>query len=117
MIAPGMGLRILVATQPVDFRRGMDSLAVLVSEVLRERPFSGTLFVFRSKRADRVKILAWDGTGLCLYSKRLENKGFIWPPIRDGSITLSASMLSLLLEGSDWRRVSVDVVKTPLRAG
>ena len=71
MIAPGMGLRILVATQPVDFRRGMDSLAVLVSEALRDDPFCGALFVFRSKRADRIKILAWDGTGLCLYSNYL----------------------------------------------
>ena len=117
MIAPGTGLRILVATQPVDFRRGMDSLAVLVSETLRDNPFSGSFFVFRSKRADRIKILAWDGTGLCLYSKRLENRGFTWPPIRDGSITLSPSQLALLIDGSDWRRVSAPVVKTPSRAG
>jgi transposase len=117
VIAPGTGLRILVATQPVDFRRGMDSLAVLVSEALRDNPFSGSFFVFRSKRADRIKILAWDGTGLCLYSKRLENRGFVWPPIRDGSITLSPSQLSLLIDGSDWRHVSVSVVKTPSRAG
>ena len=117
MITPGMGLRILVATQPVDFRRGMDSLAVLVSEALRDDPFCGALFVFRSKRADRVKILAWDGTGLCLYSKRLENGRFIWPPIRDGSITLSAAQLSSLIDGSDWRRLSAHVVKRPSRAG
>ena len=117
MIAPGTGLRILVATQPVDFRRGMDSLAVLVSETLRDNPFSGSFFVFRSKRADRIKILAWDGTGLCLYSKRLENRGFTWPPIRDGYITLSPSQLALLIDGSDWRRVSAPVVKTPSRAG
>jgi transposase len=117
VIAPGTGLRILVATQPVDFRRGMDSLAVLVSETLRDNPFSGSFFVFRSKRADRIKILAWDGTGLCLYSKRLEIRGFTWPPIRDGSITLSPSQLALLIDGSDWRRVSAPVVKTPSRAG
>jgi transposase len=117
MIAPGMGLRILVATQPVDFRHGMDSLAVLVSEALRDDPFCGALFVFRSKRADRIKILAWDGTGLCLYSKRLENGRFIWPPIRDGSITLSAAQLSSLIDGLDWRRLSTHVVKRPSRAG
>jgi transposase len=117
VIAPGMGLRILVATQPVDFRRGMDSLAVQVREVLREDPFGGTLFVFRSKRADRVKILAWDGTGLCLYSKRLESGCFTWPPIRDGSIVLSTAQLSSLIDGLDWRRLSTLVVKRPSRAG
>ena len=117
MIAPGMGLRIMVAKQPIDFRHSMDSLAVLVSEVLRENPFGGSFFVFRSKRADRIKILAWDGSGLCLYSKRLENQGFAWPPIGEGSITLSPSQLALLIEGSDWRRMSVPVVKTPSRAG
>ena len=117
MIAPGMGVRILVATQPVDFRRGMDSLAMLVTEALREDPFNSTFFVFRSKRMDRIKILAWDGTGLCLYSKRLENGCFAWPPIRDGSIALSASQLSLLLEGSDWRLVLQQSVKQPARAG
>lgn len=117
MIAPGMGLRILVATQPIDFRRGMDSLAVLVSETLRENPFGGAFFVFRSKRADRIKILAWDGSGLCLFSKRLENQNFVWPPISEGSITLSPSQLSLLIDGSDWRRVSAPVVKIPSRAG
>lgn len=117
MIAPGMSVRILVATQPVDFRRGMDSLAMLVSEALREDPFNGALFVFRSRRADRIKILAWDGTGLCLYSKRLEKGQFAWPPIRDGSITLSASQLSLLVEGSDWRLLSKRAVKPPERAG
>ncbi len=117
MIMPGLGSRILVATQPVDFRRGMDSLAVLVSEVLREDPFGGALFIFRSKRMDRIKILAWDGTGLCLYSKRLEIGGFAWPPIRDGSIILSAAQLSSLIDGLDWRRLSASVVKRPSRAG
>ena len=72
MISVRSGLRILVTASPVDFRRGMDSLAMLVTETLRCDPFCGDLFVFRSKRSDRVKILAWDGTGLVLYSKRLE---------------------------------------------
>ena len=71
MISVRSGLRILVTAGPVDFRRGMDSLAMLVTDTLRRDPFCGDLFVFRSKRSDRVKILAWDGTGLVLYSKRL----------------------------------------------
>lgn len=110
-------LRILLASQPVDFRRGMDSLAMLVSETLRKDPFCGDLFIFRSKRADRIKIVTWDGTGLVLYSKRLENGCFTWPPIADGTIMLSATQLSLLLSGSDWRKMPLRVVDRPLRAG
>jgi hypothetical protein len=59
------GVRILLATQPVDFRKGMDSLAALVQQALRADPFAGDVFVFRSRRMDRVKILVFDGTGLC----------------------------------------------------
>jgi transposase len=64
MIAVPAGVRVLVATKPVDFRRGADSLAALVREQLKHDPFSGTIFIFRSKRADRLKILAWDGSVL-----------------------------------------------------
>lgn len=63
---PPAGVRVLIATCPVDFRRGADSLAALVQSVLRQDPFGGTVFVFRSKRADRVKLLVYDGTGLVL---------------------------------------------------
>ena len=62
---------MLIAAQPVDFRKGMDALAGLVAEYLSESPYAGTIFVFRSKRADRVKILAFDGTGLILATKVL----------------------------------------------
>ena len=67
MIAVPAGMRVLVATKPVDFRCGADSLAALVREQLQHDPFSGTLFIFRSKRADRLKILVWDGSGLVLF--------------------------------------------------
>ena len=76
MITVLAGVRILVATKPVDFRRGADSLAGLAEEELQRDPFSGTIFVFRSKRADRLKILAWDGSGLILYWKRLRKGRF-----------------------------------------
>ena len=89
MIAVPAGVRVLVATKPVDFRRGADSLAALVREQLRHDPFSGTIFIFRSKRADRLKILAWDGSGLVLFWKRLEQGAFRWPPISDGVMRLS----------------------------
>ena len=67
MILVPAGVRVLVATKPVDFRRGADSLATLAKDELQRDPFSGTTLVFRSKRADRLKILAWDGSGLILY--------------------------------------------------
>jgi transposase len=67
--------------------------------------FAGDVFIFRSKRLDRLKILMWDGSGLCLLAKRLEAGAFTWPPVRDGSVTLSAAQLRLLLTGMDWTRL------------
>ena len=99
MIAVPAGMRVLVATKPVDFRRGADRLAALVRENLRHDPFSGTIFIFRSKRADRLKILAWDGSGLVLFWKRLENGAFRWPPISDGVMRLTASHFATLIDG------------------
>lgn len=120
-LAGGLGLRlgprIVVATRPVDFRRGLDGLATLVQQQLRADPFVGDLFVFRSKRADRIKILVWDGTGLCLFAKRLDRGRFTWPPIRDGVMTLSATQLGLLLEGLDWSRVQARPIRRPAAAG
>ncbi|WP_323006436.1 IS66 family insertion sequence element accessory protein TnpB [Pseudorhodobacter sp.] len=73
-----------VSTQPVDFRKGHDGLAAIVSSVLRKDPFTGTVFVFRSRKADRLKLLFWDGTGLVMAYKRLEDATFTWPAIKDG---------------------------------
>jgi len=108
MISPPAGVRIMVASRPVDFRNGLDGLAAMVQQALHENPFAGDIFVFRSKRADRVKILYWDGTGLCLFHKRPEQGRFAWPPVDDGTIRLSAE-LGLLLEDLDWSRGSVAV--------
>ncbi|MEO7026897.1 MAG: IS66 family insertion sequence element accessory protein TnpB [Caulobacteraceae bacterium] len=96
---------MLVATKPVDFRKGAEGLAALVKDRMRLEPFSGVVFVFRAKRADRIKLLWWDGTGVCLLAKRLEEGGFRWPKVEDGTLRLSAAQLSALLEGLDWRRV------------
>ena len=90
MIAVPAGMRVMVATKPVDFRCGADSLVALVREQLEHDPFSGTIFIFRSKRADRLKILAWDGTGLVLFWKRLEQGAFRWPPVSDGVMRLTS---------------------------
>jgi len=91
-------------------------LAARVQQALQENPFAGDVFVFRAKRADRVKILAWDGTGLCLFHKRLEKGRFVWPPVQDGTIRLSTAQLALLLEGLDWTRVRLKSVIAPLSA-
>src|SRR5512132_1670754 len=80
-------------------RKGFDGLSVRAQEVLREDPFSGHLFVFRGKRGDLIKVLYWDGQGLCLFAKRLERGRFIWPQAREGSVTLSPAQLAMLLEG------------------
>src|SRR4051812_44892186 len=89
----------MVATRPVDFRKGAEGLATLVREAMMADPFSGAVYVFRAKRADRIKLIFWDGTGLCLFAKRLEEGVFRWPKIEDGVMRLSAAEFSALLEG------------------
>ena len=105
MITPPAGVRILLATRPVDFRKGAHSLAALAAEVLSEDSFSGVVLVFRSKRSDRVKILTWDDSGLVLVWKQLEGGAFRWPPVTDGVMRLSAVEFAALFSGIDWRRV------------
>jgi len=104
MIAVPGGTRVWLAAGATDMRKGFDGLAALVQTQLTEDPFSGQLFVFRGRRGDRVKVLWWDGDGLCLYAKRLEGGRFVWPQAREGVVALSAAQLSMLLEGIDWRR-------------
>jgi transposase len=105
VIGPSGNIRVMVATKPVDFRKGAEGLAALVRETIRADPFSGVVYVFRAKRADRVKLIFWDGTGVVLIAKRLEDGKFRWPGVRDGMMRLSAAQLQALLEGLDWRRV------------
>jgi len=104
MIAVPGGTRVWLAAGVTDMRKGFDGLAAVVQLQLSEDPFSGQLFVFRGRRGDRVKVLWWDGDGLCLYAKRLEGGRFVWPQAREGVVALSAAQLSMLLEGIDWRR-------------
>lgn len=105
MIGPTGAVRVMMATRPVDFRKGAEGLAALVREEMVADPFSGAVYVFRAKRADRVKLVYWDGTGICLFAKRLEDGAFRWPNVQDGVMHLTAAQLSALLEGLDWRRV------------
>jgi transposase len=112
MIMSGAEIKVFVATKPVDFRKQADTLAALVQEALSENPYSGAIYVFRSKRADRVKLLWWDGTGICLLAKRLEDGEFRWPVIADGMMRLAPAQLSTLLEGLEWRHMQPrDVVR------
>ena len=85
-------------------RRGFDGLAAIAQEKLGADPFGGHVFVFRGRRGDLIKLLWWDGDGLCLFAKRLERGRFIWPQATEGSVHLSTAQLSMLLEGIDWRR-------------
>lgn len=83
--------------------KGFDGLAALVQQHLGQDPFSGQLFAFRGRRGDLVKVLSWDGQGLCLYAKRMEKGRFVWPQATNGAVSLTAAQLSMLLEGIDWR--------------
>jgi len=105
VILPGGRFAVFVATRPVDFRKGMDGLAAVVQQQLRLDPFCGAVFVFRARRADRVKLLVWDGSGLTLIYKRLDQARFVWPRIEDGVMRLSPGQLGALFEGLDWKRV------------
>jgi transposase len=104
MIGPPAGTRVWLAAGVTDLRKGFEGLSALVQEALREDPFSGQVFVFRGRRGDMVKLLWWDGDGLCLFAKRLERGRFVWPQAVSGTVHLTPAQLSMLLEGIDWRR-------------
>jgi transposase len=113
MISIPAGVRVLVATKPVDFRRGADSLAALAMEGLKQDVYSGVVLVFRAKRADRIKIVSWDGTGLVMLWKAIDQGAFKWPPISEGVMKLSSAQVSALLEGLDWTRVYAPRTRRP----
>jgi len=98
------GTRIWIAAGVTDMRRGFQGLSAQVQTVLEQQPFSGHVFVFRGRRGDIVKLLWFDGDGLCLFAKRLERGRFIWPKAESGTVSLSRAQLLMLLEGIDWRR-------------
>ena len=104
MLTLGGGARVYLALSPVDMRKGFDGLTALVQQVLQRDPFGGQLFLFRSRRGDRLKAVWWDGTGLCLFAKRLEQGSFVWPAVKEGALVLTSAQLAMLTEGLDWRR-------------
>ena len=103
MIPVPSNTRIWLAAGVTDMRRGFNTLAAQAQTVLKEDPFSGHLFVFRGRRGDLLKIIWWDQQGGCLFYKRLERGRFVWPRAKEGKVSLSASQLSMWLEGIDWR--------------
>lgn len=116
MIVPDQRLPIVIATKPVDFRRGHDGLAATVQNELGLDPHSGLTVVFRSKRGDRLKILVWDGTGLVMVYKRLDEGAFAWPAVTDGVIRISRAQYEALFSGLDWRRTMARRVRAPAAA-
>ena len=103
MIELRTGTKIWLAAGVTDMRRGFDGLSAQVQTVLEQQPFSGHVFVFRGRRGDIVKLLWFDGDGLCLFAKRLEKGRFIWPQASQGAVSLTRAQLLMLLEGIDWR--------------
>ena len=104
MLSLPPSVRVLVATQPVDGRKGADSLMVIVRDVFRHDPLSGHLFVFFSKRCDRIRIVYWDRNGFAMWSKRLERGRFRPAFSPDGKLvanSIESAELSLVLEGID----------------
>lgn len=96
--------KVWLACWVTDMRKGFDGLAVVVQQVLEQSPHSGALFALRGKRGHLIKLLWYDGQGICLFFKRLNRGRFIWPMTQVGSVALTSVQLSMLLEGIDWRR-------------
>ncbi len=93
-------IQILLCTEPIDMRKGANSLAGLVRDGLNEEPLSGKLFVFQSKRRDSVKLLYWHYNGFAVWSKRMQSGKFKFPPGSE-SMALTRSALRMILEGID----------------
>jgi transposase len=104
MIALPANTHIWIAAGVTDMRRGFTGLSAQVQTVLEQDPLSGHVFAFRGRRGDMVKLLWFDGDGLCLFQKRLERGRFVWPQAESGTVSLTRAQLSMLCEGIDWRR-------------
>lgn len=104
---------VYLCCEAVDMRKGFDGLSGEVKRLIGTDPYSGHLFVFRGKSGNLIKIIFWDGTGACMFTKRLEAGRFVWPPLKDGAFQLTVSQLRLLLEGMDWRRTIASAIHAP----
>ena len=109
MLAFPAAIRIFVAVQPVDMRKSFNGLWSAVSEQLSEDPKSGAVFTFITRERTRLKLLYWDGTGVWVLAKRLEQGRFSWPTASDGrtKLALAPEALALLVGGVDLKRGSL----------
>ena len=117
MIRPANTIEwVLVYSKPVDFRKAVDGLSVIVEEALEENPFSGTLFVFTNRQRDKVKILCWERNGFVMWYKRLEKERCLWPDKQGDTVTLNGQQLNWLLDGYDIGRLHPHQKISPLSA-
>ncbi|QDV34417.1 IS66 family insertion sequence element accessory protein TnpB [Tautonia plasticadhaerens] len=94
-------VRIFLAARPADMRRGFDGLARMTTEVIRQDPLSGALFVFRNRRGDRLEVLYWAGDGYALWSRRLERGTFRFPACDGDAAEIRGADLAMILDGVD----------------
>ena len=97
---------IWLAVEPVDMRRGIDGLSLIVQQTLDHSPCAGSAFVFCNRAGNRIKVLLWDGTGVWLCQRRLHQGRFVWPKSGDGCFTLTQAQWEWLVACVDWRRLS-----------
>jgi transposase len=104
MLTLGLSGRIWICVEPVDGRKSFDGLSAIVTTHLARDPLSGDLFVFRNRRGDRLKILAWQGDGFALYLRRLERGSFAFPTAEAAAVSVTETELAMILGGVDWTR-------------
>jgi len=104
MLTLGSTGRIWVCVQAVDGRKSFDGLSAIVTTHLGHDPLSGDLFVFRNRRGDRLKILAWQGDGFALYLRRLERGSFAFPKADAAALSVTPTELAMILGGVDWKQ-------------
>jgi len=97
---------IWMVVEPVDMRRGIDGLSLIVQQTLAHSPCAGSAFVFCNRAGNRIKVLLWDGTGVWLCQRRLHQGRFVWPKSGDCCFTLTQAQWAWLTAGVDWRRLS-----------
>ena len=113
MIPIDGSVRIYVATQPIDFRAGINRLMGLVTHVLGHDACAGDVFVFRNKAADKVKLVRHDGSGAVMATKWLDRGKFHWPSLQGGTLALTGPQCVALLSGLDWRRLPFQEERRP----
>ena len=103
--------QIWCAIEAVDMRMGIDGLSLRVQQALGKSPCDGSAYAFRNRRANRLKLLVWDGTGVWLCQRRLHQGSFVWPKAGDAVCTLSTAQWNWLIAGVDWQRLSTPEVR------